>query len=59
MKIYFSRKYQPVNFNVGIGIVYHLKNISTNLPDADIKTDYKDKTLYNSYSNENIIEIEY
>ncbi len=59
IKINFSRNYQLVNFYIGIGKIYHLKNISTNLPDADIKTNYKGKILYNSYSNENVVEIEY
>lgn len=59
VKINFSRQYQLLNFCIGLGKIYHLKNISTNLPDADIKTDFKNKILYNTYSNENVVEIEY
>lgn len=59
MKINFSIQYQLLNFHIGLGKIYHLKNISTDLPDADIKTDFKNKILYNTYSNENVVEIEY
>ena len=58
IKITFTRKYQLMNFKIGIGKIYHLKNISTNLPNADIKTDYKNKILYSTY-RENVVEIEY
>ena len=59
VKINFSIQYQLLNFHIGLGKIYHLKNISTDLPDADIKTDFKNKILYNTYSNENVVEIEY
>lgn len=59
IKINFIRQYQLLNFNLGPGKIYHLKNISTNLPGADIKTDYKNKILYSTYRGENVVEIEY
>ena len=59
VKINFSIQYQLLNFHIGLGKIYHLKNISTDLPDADIKTDFKNKILYNTYSKENVVEIEY
>ena len=59
IKINFSRQYQLINYEVGIGKIYHLKSVSTDLPGADIKTDYKNKILYNTYVGENTIEIEY
>ncbi|MDR2401861.1 MAG: hypothetical protein LBD32_00090 [Cytophagales bacterium] len=59
LKISFSRQYQLINYEVGLGKIYHLKNISTDLPGADIKTDFKNKILYHSHIGENIIEIEY
>lgn len=59
VKINFAIQYQLLNFDIGLGKIYHLKNISTDLPDADIKTDFKNKILYNTYSNENVVEIEY
>ena len=59
IKVTFSRQFQLINYYVGIGKIYHIINIETNIPNADIQTDYKNKILYTTYKNENAIEIEY
>ena len=59
LNIEFNRKFQLINFDIGPGKVYHLVNVSTNLPNADLKTDCKNKTMYNTYQGENVVEIEY
>lgn len=59
IKIIFTRKFQLMNFNIGIVKIYHLQNISTDIPDADVKTNCKNKILYNTYRGENVVEIEY
>ncbi len=59
IKVTFSRQFQLINYYVAIGKIYRIINIETDIPGADIQTDYKNKILYKTYKNENTIEIEY
>lgn len=55
----FLRQYQMINFYNGVGKIFHLIALTTDIPNVDIKTNYKNKILYNTYVGENVIEIEY
>ena len=55
----FLRQYQMISFYNGVGKIFHLIELTTDIPNVDIKTNYKNKILYNTYVNENVIEIEY